>query len=243
MDANDDVRNGSVSKLLKEVGMMEGVIAHHKTANVPATCSKNRSRMPIDTMRISTGVEILQCGFLPFHNYLGFNSDQQLVWVEIDNTPIFGHYPQQMWMAPSKRVGSNDPRWWDRYLERVTQQCEEENIFVQCEALRQLCINRNKEEAVGLTIEALHAELKEKTIRIRKKVDNKLLKFHAGAILWLPAMPKYQDRVEYWHRILGIKTDELTIRTSIKRLSIKIGKYSGHYVSTAEAIVKLKESI
>jgi hypothetical protein len=35
----------------------------------------------------------------------------------------------------------------------------------------------------------------------------------------------------------------LTSRTAIKRLSIKIGKYSGYYLSTAEAIVILKEAI
>jgi hypothetical protein len=35
----------------------------------------------------------------------------------------------------------------------------------------------------------------------------------------------------------------LTSRTAIKRLSIKIGEYSGCYLSTAEAIVKLKEAI
>jgi hypothetical protein len=35
----------------------------------------------------------------------------------------------------------------------------------------------------------------------------------------------------------------LTSRTAIKRLSIKIGEYLGYYLSTAEAIVKLKEAI
>jgi hypothetical protein len=74
-------------------------------------------------------------------------------------------------------------------------------------------------------------------------VGDKLLKFHAGAVLWSPAIQKYRDCVEYWHRVLRIKTDVLTSRTAIKRLSIKIGEYSGYYLSTAEAIVKLKEAI
>jgi hypothetical protein len=90
---------------------------------------KSRSRTPIDNIWISPGIEILQCGFLPFHDYKGFDSDHQLIWVEIDNASLFGHYPQQMWKAPSTRVRSNDPRCRDRYIERVLQQYEEENVF------------------------------------------------------------------------------------------------------------------
>jgi hypothetical protein len=66
-------------------------------------------------------------------------------------------------------------------------------------------------------------------------VDDKLLKFHAGAVPWSPAIQKYRDCVEYWHQVLRTKTDVLTSRTAIKRLSIKIGEYSGYYLSTAEA--------
>jgi hypothetical protein len=179
MDANEDLRNGPVSKRLEEVGMMEGVINHHKTSSFPATCAKNRSRTPIDSIWISTGIEILQCGFLPFHDYKGFDSDHRLIWVKIDNASLFGHYPQQMWKAPSTRVRSNDPRCRDRYIEQVLQQYEEENVFVQCEALRQLCNDRNNGDEAGSAIVALNAELKEKTIEIRQAVDDNFLKFHA----------------------------------------------------------------
>jgi hypothetical protein len=126
MNANEDVRNGPVSKRLEEVGMMEGVINHHKTSSVPATCAKNKSRTPIDSIWISPGIEILQCGFLPFHDYKGFDSDHRLIWVEIDIASLFGHYPQHMWKVPSTRVRSNDPRCRDRYIEQVLQQYEEE---------------------------------------------------------------------------------------------------------------------
>jgi hypothetical protein len=76
MDANEDVRNGPVYKQAARGGRItEGVINHHKTSNVPATCAKNKSTTPIDSIWISPGIEILQCGFLPFHDYKGFDSD------------------------------------------------------------------------------------------------------------------------------------------------------------------------
>jgi hypothetical protein len=116
-------------------------------------------------------------------------------------------------------------------------------FFVQCEALRQLCNDRNNGEEVGSAIEALHVELKEKTIKIHKAVDDKLLKFHAGAVPWSPAIQKYRDCVEYWHRVLRTKTDVLTSRTAIKRLSIKIAfKMRVGFTDTlAQAVAKDKD--
>ena len=88
LDANDDVRHGSVQKELANIGMYEAIIRHHPTKSVPATCNKNESRKPIDGIWISPGVEVLRCGYLPFDSYNGFSSDQRMVWAEIDNASI-----------------------------------------------------------------------------------------------------------------------------------------------------------
>ena len=64
-----------MSDALEEVGMMEGVISKHKSKSVPATCAKNKSRTPIDSIWISPGLEVIQCGYLPMHDYQGFDSD------------------------------------------------------------------------------------------------------------------------------------------------------------------------
>ena len=41
MDANDDVRDGEVTRALWETGMFEAVVSNHKEKSVPATCTKN----------------------------------------------------------------------------------------------------------------------------------------------------------------------------------------------------------
>ena len=64
--------------------------------------------------------------------------------------------------------------------------------FCKALPLRQACVDRNNGEAVGSAIEAFYAELKVKSIRIQKKVDNKLPKFHVAAIPWCPAVQKYR---------------------------------------------------
>ena len=50
----------------------------------------------------------------------------------------------------------------------------------------------------------------------------------------------HRDRLDYWHRVLRLKTGVLTSKNHIKRLSIKLKEYSGHYLSTVACIEKLK---
>ena len=94
---------------------------------------------------------------------------------------------------------------------------------------------------MGLAIELLHAELEEKTIRICQGVDKNLLKFYNGTTPWSPELQQHRDRIKYLYRILRMKTNILTSQTIIKRLSIKLGEYSGQYLTAAEAIVQLKK--
>ena len=75
LDANDDVRDGEVSAALAEIGIEEAVIKNHKGESVPATCARNTQTKPIDSIWTSPGLDVLRCGFLPFHSVYGFPSD------------------------------------------------------------------------------------------------------------------------------------------------------------------------
>jgi len=95
MDVNEDVRKEFANTQLTNIGMFEAIICNHPTKPVPATYNKDRvSRQLIDSIWASPGVGIVWCGFFPYHSYKGFGSDHRMVWVEIDNARILGHYPQ-----------------------------------------------------------------------------------------------------------------------------------------------------
>ena len=76
--------------------------------------------------------------------------------------------------------------------------------------------------------------------QIRSEVDSKLSKFYNGSTPWSPQIQTHRDRIDYWHSILWAKTGVLTSKNTIKRLSIKLGKYSGQFLNAAEALSKLK---
>ena len=92
MDANDDVKDGAVSVTLAEIEIQETVIKNHRGESIPATCARNSQHRPIDSIWTSPGLDVLICGFLPFHSVYGFDSDHQMIWVQIIyNQPMFGH--------------------------------------------------------------------------------------------------------------------------------------------------------
>ena len=63
MNANDDDRDGKVTRALWEVGMFEAVVSNHKDKSVFATCAKNTQRKPINSIWTSPGLAVLRCGF------------------------------------------------------------------------------------------------------------------------------------------------------------------------------------
>ena len=116
MDANGDVRDGVVAVALDEIGIGEAVIKNHRGESVPATYARNTLRTPIDSIWTSPGLDVLRCGFLPFHSVYGFPSDHQMIWVEICNQSLFGHRPQRIFRAPISKVESNDPANREKYI-------------------------------------------------------------------------------------------------------------------------------
>ena len=64
----------------------------------------------------------------------------------------------------------------------------------------------------------LHKELAEKMHKIgsESEVDSKMSTFYNGTTLWSPQIQTYQDRTDYWHSILQIKTGVDTSKNEIK---------------------------
>ena len=78
-------------------------------------------------------------------------------------------------MPFADKVQSSDSRLRDRYNQRVLEAFEDEEIQLQVEALASLMVRFRAGDDVSTTlVEELHGDLKEKTIRIRKKVGSKL---------------------------------------------------------------------
>ena len=87
-----------------------------------------------------------------------------MVWVEIGNASILGHYPHYSYMPSADKIRSNDPKLRDRYNQRVLEAFEDEEIQLQVEALATLMVRFRAGDDGSALVEALHGNLKEKTI-------------------------------------------------------------------------------
>ena len=144
MDANDDIRKGKISTALENIGMTEAIVSFHKDRSPPATCTTNTQRKVIDSIWTSPGIHILRCGFLPFHDFLGFFSDHRLIWADICNQSLYGYRPQRIFRAPTSRVKSNDPASREKYAKRLLEQYERKGLVRKFGDLDQLCTSHRQ---------------------------------------------------------------------------------------------------
>jgi len=154
-------------------------------------------------------VEILLCGYLPFDSYDGLSSDHRMLWVEIDNASILGHYPHHPPILSVDKVRSSDPRLRDRYNQRVLEAFEDEEVQLQVEAFASLMVLFRAGDDVSALVEELHGD----------KVGSKLRIFHTGPVHWSPRLHVVRNAIEYCNRCIRLQLDVLTSRESLKRLA------------------------
>ena len=220
--------------------MFEAVVSNHKDKSVPATCAKNTQRKPINSIWTSPGLNVLRCGFLPFHNINGFMSDHRLVWAGICNEDLLGHRPQHIYRALCSKARSNNPDVREKFIQRCLKKYGNEDFINDFQTLTYFCQEQREENDCKEEIIFLHEALAVWIEKIQLGVDDTLRKFFTGKVPWSPTIQVHRDRLDYWHRILQIKTEVLTSKNQIKQLSIKLGEYAGHYLSTVACIDKLK---
>ena len=153
---------------------------------------------------------------------------------------MLGHRPQHIHRAPNSKVRSNDPDIRELYILRCIQKYGSEDVINDFQTLASYCQATREGQDVSDEISHLHASLLEKIERIQMDVDKSIGQFFTGQVPWFPALQVHCDGIDYWHRILRVKTGVLTSKNAIKKLSIKLDEYSGHYLTSLACLDKLK---
>ena len=123
MDANN-VCDREVTNAFIEVGIFKAVVSSNDGESVPVICAINKQRKKIDSIWTSPVLTVLKYGVLPFHEVYIFNSDHQLIWADIYNKDLYGHYPQHIYCAPVSNVKSNDFDIREMYIQRCLEKYE-----------------------------------------------------------------------------------------------------------------------
>ena len=86
----------------------------------------------------------------------------------------------------------------------------------------------------------LHVSLATKIKNIQMEVDKSLVQFFTRKVPWSPTLQVHRDYINYWYWVLCIETRVFTSKNAIKKLSIKLGEYSVHYLTSLACLDKLK---
>ena len=146
IDANEDVRDGPLSKRLRELGLISPIQTKFGSLNMPPTY--HRGSVPIDAIFVSPSVCVDKTGMLEFGNGPG---DHRAIFIDVHQQYIIGEDPYKIHRQQARRLISTNPMVVDRFNRDFEFQLSRNHVHEQMEALYNSCSNpMTTSEMIGL---------------------------------------------------------------------------------------------
>lgn len=130
IDANEDVRQGPLSKEFENLGLKSAIRSKHGNF-CPATQHKESD--PIDDIFISPGIRVKKAGYLPFGDGPG---DHRAIYVDLCQDNLFGGEFHKIHRLPARRLISTNEKVVTRFNELFNKKLKEHNVHERMEKLR-----------------------------------------------------------------------------------------------------------
>jgi hypothetical protein len=220
IDMNEDVRDCNLSKAFQENEFRNAILTSHPSESPPATFNQNRSRTLIDAIWVTPNLDITRAGLMPFDggSPSAPSDGHRMLWVEVDNYSFLGkHIPTTTSTLTASRVKSNDPRSVRHYQRLLRNEYMKQKKFKTTKKLAQ-----ELETFLATTIATT-----DKHATFLASFQEKFNTHHkqTGKILQSVDKQEFQvlrDTIEFWSRIVKLKKQINTSRTSIKCMSKKL---------------------
>jgi hypothetical protein len=118
LDGNMDMKNSVITQHLSNLNFREAILSKYGT-NRPSTLTRNKLRIPIDGIWVSSELQILQGGYFPFDGLIN-NTDHHCFWIDISYHQAFGHNKPPIVKPSMRRLHCRDPRIVENYTRRYT---------------------------------------------------------------------------------------------------------------------------
>ena len=195
IDANEDVRTGTVATMLRRLGLrdllLDGLL---QGTAAPETNIRNTNSMPIDAIFVTPGLMAAIGGFSRYNQMA--MSDHRMPWADIPNEYFLGHNPPQTPPPTFRRINGKDPRSRDKY-NKVTKKeyAKAENaIPTKLANLQQL----RADKANAFDVMWAHQQLLESCMKIRLETARRMRHFYSGNYEWSLEWTRLDKTVKYW---------------------------------------------
>ena len=219
IDANDDIRDSKLQRMLLERGLVEGITAHHPGKYVPPT-HKTGSK-PIDGIFITPGITVLNAGFLAHSDGVAVTgADHRCVWMDIDLDAILGKAMPAPHRFPARRVKCNDPRIVNRFNKAYEE-------FLAYHGLHEKVFDLELEAEYPLS--RPQQQLYEQLDRMRAQgilaADRKCRKLCMGGVPWSPQLKRHMALVRFWGEYFkkrkGVRVKSRYLQRLAKKADVK----------------------
>ena len=215
LDANEDVRSGPLTTMLRQLGLQDIILTKHMPGGPPpATQAMNQQDKPIDAIFTTMDPSAVKCGYSAFGE--GLPGDHRTLWVDFPFTTIFGNNPPNLNRVYAPRLNVQDPRVVKKYCKEVTHAYQDNGVAELGRKLREETANKDVELA-----QETHQILEPLVYRLRMEVGSCIRKKKMGAIPWSPEMQKHFDARNLWTLVVKKKKRVRMSTRKIRRLMKK----------------------
>jgi hypothetical protein len=192
LDANDDLQNGPVKRLMARQGLQEAILTKHRDKPTVATYNGNHDRKPIDGIFATRDIKITAGGYYAFNEAI--QSPHRALWVDIDLDSIFGTKLAPTEKAAARRLKTKDPRVVKKYNKIL------EKELLRLKLPHRLFLLESKVQAGeitwGRTTE--YEEVHQSALHCKANAEQKCRNLNMGKVDWSPEYKAARDRLEVW---------------------------------------------
>jgi hypothetical protein len=239
MDANEDVRNGSVHDMFQTLDMREVILEKHRTTSPPATYNRNFQRKPIDGVWASLSINPLSSGYLPFGD--AAPSDHRALWIDITYVEAYGYNVQRLNPPKPRKLTMKNPKMIDSFNSQFRDQLTRNGLIEALSSLIHQASVSGWTPVLEQEFNRIHGEQE----AIRLNIENSLRKLRMGNIPWSPSLQQARDNIYLWSLLLkkskGVQVSNRLIRRTIKKVS-PTSEANLFHLSENEIIESLKDA-
>lgn len=212
MDANEDVRTGKLTSMLREQGLHNAILAKHPNLGPVATYERSEQDIPVDAIMttINTGQEI-NAGYFAFGE--GLPGDHRTLLMDIPFELIFGNNPPHIQGVDVTPVAVKDPRVRKKFNKRVWKQYIKHGVLDKARYMRMAMNRGDSDEQILNQVEYLI----KLTTSIRLEAAKKLRKIKKGEISWSPAVQACKDLQRLWTLVIRRRQRKKVSRNFLAR--------------------------
>jgi len=115
LDANNNVRTGSVDQMLCSAGLVDVHHAKHPYLSTTSTCNKNTNDIPVDGIWASPSLDCVAAGYYGFGELLMGKTDHRMIWADFSYELTFDFKPEPTTYTSPQRLALDNPRVVRRY--------------------------------------------------------------------------------------------------------------------------------